>query len=140
MPQEKVVKNKSYQAGLVEYSGSRLSSMLQAKIVRKQILSTFLPAAWAFFRKQAKLFWGSLQRILWRQNCTLYFFFGIFDWFWYLKLSRCASCVARCILPCDLCAYFRNLQGQTISSWILVYLSVCPTFSKALKVFGPKKY
>jgi hypothetical protein len=45
MPQAKVVKNKSYQAGLVEYLGSRLSSMLQAKIVRKQILSTFLPAA-----------------------------------------------------------------------------------------------
>ena len=37
------------------------------------------------------------------------------------KLSRCASCVARCIPLCDLCAYFRNPQGQTISSWILVY-------------------
>jgi hypothetical protein len=45
MPQAKVVKSKSYQAWLVEYLGSRLSSMLQAKIVRKQILSTFLPAA-----------------------------------------------------------------------------------------------
>ncbi len=56
------------------------------------------------------------------------------------KLSRCASCVARCIPPCDLCAYFRNPQGQTISSWILVYLCVCPTISTALKVFGPKKY
>ncbi len=42
----------------------QVSSMLQAKIVRKQILSTFLPAAWASFRKQAKLFWGSLQWIL----------------------------------------------------------------------------
>ncbi len=39
----------------------------------------------------------------------------------HLELSRCASCVARCIPPCDLCAYFRNPQGQTISSWILVY-------------------
>ncbi len=39
-----------------------------------------------------------------------------------LKLSRCASCVARCVPPCNLCAYFRNPQGQTISSWILVYL------------------
>ncbi len=28
--------------------------------------------------------------------------------------------------PCDLCAYFRNPQGQTISSWILVYLCVWP--------------
>ncbi len=54
------------------------------------------------------------------------------------KLSRCASCVARCIPPCELCAYFRNPQGQTISSWILVYLCVCPTISTALKVFGPK--
>jgi hypothetical protein len=45
MPQAKFVKNKSYQAGLVEYLGSRLSSKLLAKIVRKQILSTFLPAA-----------------------------------------------------------------------------------------------
>jgi hypothetical protein len=45
MPQAKVVKNLSYQAWLAEYLGSRLSSMLQAKIVRKQILSTFLPAA-----------------------------------------------------------------------------------------------
>jgi hypothetical protein len=33
MPQAKFVKNKSYQAGLVEYLGSRLSSMLQAKII-----------------------------------------------------------------------------------------------------------
>jgi hypothetical protein len=41
--------------------------------------------------------------------------------------------------PCDLCVYFRNPQGQTISSWILVYLCVCPTISTALKVFGPKK-
>ena len=56
------------------------------------------------------------------------------------ELSRCASCVARCIPPCDSCAYFRNPQGQTISSWILVYLCVCPTISTALKVFGPKKY
>jgi hypothetical protein len=31
------------------------------------------------------------------------------------QLSRCASCVARCIPPCNLCAYFRNPQGQTIS-------------------------
>jgi hypothetical protein len=45
MPQAKVVKNKSYQAWLVEYLGSRLSSKLQAKVFRKQILSTFLPAA-----------------------------------------------------------------------------------------------
>jgi hypothetical protein len=43
------------------------------------------------------------------------------------KLSRCASCVARCIPPCNLCAYFRNPQGQTISSWILMYLCMCPT-------------
>jgi hypothetical protein len=57
-----------------------------------------------------------------------------------VKLSRCASCVARCIPPCDLCAYFRNPQGQTISSWILVYLCVCPTISTALKVVSPKKY
>jgi hypothetical protein len=35
---------KSYQAWLVEYLGSRLSSMLQAKIVSKQIQSSFLPA------------------------------------------------------------------------------------------------
>ena len=54
------------------------------------------------------------------------------------QLSRSASCVARCIPPCDLCAYFSNPQGQTISSWILVYLCVCPTISTALKVFGPK--
>jgi hypothetical protein len=47
------------------------------------------------------------------------------------KLSRCASC--------DLCAYFRNPQGQAISSWILAYLCACPTISTALKVFGPKK-
>ncbi len=57
----------------------------------------------------------------------------------FLKLSRCASCVARCIPPCDLCAYFRNPQGKTISSWILVYLCACRTISTALKVFGPKK-
>jgi len=31
-------------------------------------------------------------------------------------------------------------QGQTISSWILVFLCVCPTISTALKVFGPKKF
>ena len=57
----------------------------------------------------------------------------------FIKLSRCASCVAKCIPPCDLCAYFRNPQGQIISSWILVYLCGCPTISTALKVFGPKK-
>jgi hypothetical protein len=68
----------------VEYLGSRLSSMLQAKIVRKQILSTFLPAAWAFFRKQAKLFWGSLRRILWRRNFTLYFFW----YFWLIFILK----------------------------------------------------
>ncbi len=74
--------------------------------------------------------------------------FSHFDYLWrkYLwhfgvnKLSRCASCVARCIPPCDLCAYFRNPQGQTISSGILVYLCVCPTISTALKVVSPKKY
>jgi hypothetical protein len=75
MPQAKVVKDKSYQAGLVEYLGSRLSSKLQAKIVRKQILSTFLPAAWASFRKQAKIFWGNLQWI------RLFLFKVVFDRF-----------------------------------------------------------
>ncbi len=55
-----------------------------------------------------------------------------------IKLSRCASCVAKCIPPCDLCAYFRNLQGQTISSWILVYLCVGPNNFSSFKSVWPK--
>jgi hypothetical protein len=57
-----------------------------------------------------------------------------------IKLSRCASCVARCIPPCNLCAYLRNTKGQTIRLWTLLYLCMGPkTISAALKVFALKQ-
>ncbi len=56
-----------------------------------------------------------------------------------IKLSRCASCVARCIPPCDLCAYFRNLQGQTISSWDSCVLMCLPNNFNSFKIVWPKK-
>jgi hypothetical protein len=50
-----------------------------------------------------------------------------------MKLSICTSCVARCTPSCNLCAYFRNLLGQIISSWILSYLFVCPNNFNSFK-------
>jgi hypothetical protein len=96
------------------------------------------------------MFWGNAKGYHFdlAERKGVHFDLGVYNEepfrFWdsgiHFKLSRCASCVARCIPPCDLCASFRNPQGQTISSWIHVYLCVCPKISTALKVFGPKKY
>jgi hypothetical protein len=52
------------------------------------------------------------------------------------KLSRCASCVARCIPPWDLCAYFRNPPSQKMRPRTLFYLCVCPNnFSSFISVW-----
>ncbi len=54
-----------------------------------------------------------------------------------LKLSRCASCVARCIPPCNLCAYFRNPQGeqQYCQKWHLDKMSKTGLVQNGKKIF-----
>ncbi len=103
------------------------------------LLSHFVKLSLTFsFRFTSWL--SQIQNVFYFVNTAkLYYLIMIIQKRLKIQLSRCASCVARCIPPCNLCAYFRNPQGQTISSWILVYICVCPTISTALKEFGPKK-
>jgi hypothetical protein len=45
---------------------------------------------------KSKCFWNNLKKGNYDQGCYWY----AFQWD-YTKLSRCASCVSRCIPPCD---------------------------------------
>jgi len=73
--------------------------------------------------------WPAKERWILNRKC---------HWPYLHKLSRCASCVARCIPPCDLCAFLRNCHSQTMRSLTILYLCMCPNNFSSFESVWPK--